>query len=80
MTNDNENEVRIIEKIDFFMIEKIFVHIELKDRTFLNGIILKKIKNNVYWINERKLGEVFLFIKDIYDIDKYNNLKKEVTT
>jgi len=66
------NEERIKEKIDFFMEEKIKVHVELKDKTFLNGIIIKKLRDNVYWLEERMLGEVFLFVKDIYDIDKFN--------
>ena len=71
MTNDNENEGRINEKLDFFMTEKIKIHIELKDRTFLNGVIIKKVKDNVYWLQESKIGQVFLFVKDIYDVDEY---------
>ena len=72
MIND-DNEIRIKDKLDFFMIEKIKVHVELKDRTFLNGYILKKLKENVYWISENKLGEMFLFVKDIYDIDEFKD-------
>ena len=77
MTNDNENEGRINEKLDFFMTEKIKIHIELKDRTFLNGVIIKKVKDNVYWLQESKIGQVFLFVKDIYDVDEYKDRGKE---
>jgi len=77
MKNDNDydkdNELRIKEKLDFFLDEKIKVHIELLDKTFLNGLVLKKLRENVYWIIDDKLGELFLFVKDIYDVDKYIN-------
>ena len=72
----NENELRIKEKIEFFMEEKVKVHVELKDRTFLNGIIIQKLRKDVYWIEERKLGEIFLFLKDIYDIDKFREVER----
>jgi|TARA_Y100000034_G_scaffold18559_1_gene20640 hypothetical protein len=65
---ENENEQTIKDKVDFFMEEKVPVHVKLFDKTFLNGIIIKKLRDNVYWMEERKLGEVFLFIKDIYDV------------
>lgn len=74
---DKDNEQRIKEKVDFFMNEKIKVHVELIDRTFLNGFISKKIKENVYWFLDDKLGEIYLFLKDIYDIDKFNELKED---
>lgn len=70
----NDDEQRIKDKLEFFMDEKIKVHVELKDKTFLNGIIIKKLRDNVYWIEERKLGEVFLFLRDIYDINKFEEI------
>ena len=73
---DNDNEQRIRTKIEFFMNNKIKVHVELFDKTFLNGLLVREIKNGVYWLVENKLGEVFLFIKDIYDIDKYNEIEE----
>ena len=71
MTMNNENEKRIKEKIEFFISEKVIVHVELVDRTFLNGLIEKEIKQNVYWIIDNKLGGVYLFLKDIYDVDTF---------
>ena len=67
---DKDND-RIKEKVNFFMSENIKVHVELLDKTFLNGYVQKELKENVYWLIEDKLGEVFLFLKDIYDIDKF---------
>lgn len=68
MTNDNDQTMN--DKIEFFMESSIPVHIKLYDKTFLNGVIIKKLKDNVYWLEERKLGEVYLFSKDVYDVKK----------
>jgi len=73
-----ENEQRIKEKLEFFMNQQIKVHVELLDRTFLNGLVVKKVKENVYWLVEDKLGEIFLFLKDIYDIDSYKEKEVEI--
>lgn len=53
------------EKLDIFLNNKIKIHIDLHDGTFLNGIIIKKVKENIWLILEDKLGEVFVFVKDI---------------
>jgi len=65
----------LIEKIEFFLDNKIKIHIDLRDGTFLNGYLIKKIKDDVYWLNEDKLGEIFLFVKDIFRLQQ--NLKRE---
>lgn len=72
----NDNEKRIKDKVDFFLNEKIKIHVELKDRTFLNGYIEKELKENVYWFIDDKLNGVYLFLKDIYDVDKFNEVEK----
>lgn len=58
------------EKIEFFLENKVKVHIDLLDGTFLNGFIVKKIKKDVYWLEEDKLGQVFVFSKDIVKIQQ----------
>lgn len=70
----NENEIRIKEKLDFFMEERIVIHIKLKDKTFLNGIIIKRLKQGVYWFEDKKIGEVFLFLKDVYGLEKFKEV------
>lgn len=67
---ENDNDQTINDKINFFMEQNVPVHIKLKDKTFLNGVLVKKLKDNVYWVEERKLGEVFLFASDVYDVKK----------
>lgn len=75
-----DNEKRIKEKVDFFMNKKIGVHVELIDKTFMNGFVEKQLQEGVYWFIDRKFGGVYLFLKDIYDIDKYNEVKNEKET
>ena len=65
------NERNLNEKLDFFMQEKVKVHIDLLDGTFLNGFIVKNSKENVWIINEDKLGEVFIFVKDISRLNQW---------
>jgi len=72
----NEENERLKEKLDFFLDEKVIIHVKLRDKTFLNGRLLKKLREGVYWFEERKLGEVFLFLKDVYAIEQY--LEEEV--
>lgn len=67
----NEENERIKEKLEFFLDEGVMVHIKLRDKTFLNGKILKVIREGVYWMEERKMGEVFVFLKDVYSVGEY---------
>lgn len=64
------------EKVEFYMEDKIKVHVDLHDGTFLNGFIIKKLKTNVYWLEERKLGQVFLFLSDIKKIREFKEVRK----
>lgn len=61
--NENLNDMN--ERIDFFLENNIKVHIDLTDGTFLNGFLIKKVKENVYLLQEDKLGQVFVFSKSI---------------
>ncbi len=69
---NNDNERRIKDKLDFFKDEKVEVHVKLLDKTFLNGFIEKELKPGVYWFIENKLGKVFLFLKDIYEVVEFS--------
>lgn len=70
---ENDNEKRIKEKCDFFYSEKVIVHVQKKDREFLNGILEKKLKDGVWLLRENKLGDVYLFEKDIFEIEEFKN-------
>ena len=57
------------------MQEKVEVHVKLKDKTFLNGFVDKQLKQGVYWFKDRKLDGVYLFLKDIYEIEAIKDVK-----
>ncbi len=63
------NEQMIKDQVTFFMDEKIEVHIRLNNKSFLNGFIEKKLRDDVYWFTDRKLNGVYLFLKQIYEIE-----------
>jgi len=73
---DEMNEKNLNEKLDFFMQEKVKIHIDLKDGTFLNGFVLKNSKKNIWVINEDKLGEIFVFVKDIFKLRQFWGVRK----
>jgi hypothetical protein len=64
------------EKLDFFFKNKIKVHIDLKDGTFFNGILLKKVREDVWWMEEDKLGEVFVFLGDVKNLQQFREEKE----
>jgi hypothetical protein len=71
----NDNEKRIDEKIQFFLKEKIKVHINKTDKTYLNGFFISKRQEGVYVFNETKFGDIFVFLSDIYDLEEYKVVK-----
>jgi len=72
----DENETMIKEKLDFFLEEKVQVHIMLKNKNFMNGVIISKRKDGVYIFKDRYLGEQFLFASDVYSVSKFEVVKK----
>jgi len=69
VTEQNKEHIR--DKLDFYMDNKIKIHAVLHDGGWVNGIILKKTKENVYWVQEQKMGEIFLFVQDIKKLMQY---------
>jgi len=66
----NDNEQRIKEKLDFFLEEKIPIHIKRQDRQFWNGTLIEKKTDDVFIIKESKLGLCHLFVKDIFEVEE----------
>jgi len=73
---DEEEIKRIKEKLDFFFKEKVVVHIEKKDKRFLNGLLIEKKSDNVYILKDRVLGLIHIFVSDVYDIDEFQEERK----
>lgn len=74
---ENDNDMKMIkEKLDFYITKKIMVHIELKNKKFLNARILEKESESVYLINERMFGIMHLFTAEIYSISEFVEAKR----
>ena len=74
---ENEmNETELNEKLDFYIQEKVKIHIDLFDGTFLNGFVIKNSRENVWWMQEDKIGQVFVFVKDISRLEQFRGGKK----
>ncbi len=67
----NENEKRILDKINFFLSENLKIHVEKKDKLFLNGYFIRVVREGVWKFKDDKLGELYLFLSDIYDVDEF---------
>jgi hypothetical protein len=64
-----KNEEIVKEKINFYYSEKLKAHIIKHNHQWLNGIFLRKIEDADGWIvKEDKLGEVRVFVSEIFDI------------
>jgi hypothetical protein len=76
MNNDKEKCRMIKEKVDFFLSEKVKVHITKTDRSFLNGYIVEPKNDFVYVFKDNKIGTLHLFISEIYDIEEYMEVRE----
>jgi chaperonin cofactor prefoldin len=63
MEMNETNELN--EQLQFFCDNNTKIHLDLNDGMFLNGFILKKVKEDIWWLQEDKIGKVFLFSKSI---------------
>lgn len=77
MKHDNDKLINNITKIEFFMSEKVKVHIDKKDKSWLNGVFLKKINKDVYLFKDDVLGELHIFISDVNKVDNYREPKNK---
>lgn len=69
MVNDKENITR--KKLDFYLGTDKVLHILLKTKRFYNARIISKTNDDVYLIEDRKLGMLEIFVSEIYDILLY---------
>ena len=67
----DENDQTIVEKLNFFLEEKINIHIKFNNKRFMNGILTEKKSDNVFILNERKLGLVHMFVSDIFEVNEF---------
>ena len=74
--NNNQKEI-IKNKIEFFLKEKIKAHIDLTDRSWLNGFFIKKFDGDFYLFKDNVLGEQHLSLDEIKDISTFRAPNKE---
>ncbi len=65
----------IQKKVEFFFKNKIKVHLMKEDRQFYNGLILEHSDKHLI-MNDRVVGEVFVFYSEINKIDNYKEIGK----
>jgi len=71
MTNENERIQNNRTKIEFFMREKIKVHVDKTDKNWLNGFFISKIDDNIYILKDDVLGEQHIFLNEVYKVSNY---------
>jgi len=76
MTNDNDRITNNRKKIEFFLSEQIKVHVDKTDKSWLNGVFIKQLNDDVYLFKDNVLGEVHLFLAEIYKVDNFRAPKK----
>lgn len=70
---DNENILRIKGKLNYFLDNKLQVHVKRFDKKFWRGIITKRESEDIFVMKENFLGVVHLFVSDIYDVEEYRS-------
>jgi len=64
-------------KLEKFIAAKIPIHIVLKKKNqydtsrFLNGLLIGKKTDDIFIMNERKLGKTYVFLEDIYTVSVF---------
>lgn len=75
-----ENDLK--EKLEKFMNAKIPIHIVLKKKhdsalpRFLNGLIISKKTDDIFIVEERKIGKTYVFVDDIFDVSVFTKDNK----
>ena len=71
MINDNE----LKQKIELFFNNKLKVHVVLKNKIFLNGLIIE-FNDTFFTILDKVKGKQFIFFSEIYNLERYNEVEK----
>ena len=71
MTNDYDRISNNRKKIEFFLKEQIKVHVDKTDMSWLNGIFLKQLNDDMYLFKDDVLGELHILIDEIKKVDNF---------
>jgi len=73
---EDEKMMMIRGKLNFFLDEKMKVHIFRTDRQYWNGILIEKKGNDVWVLEEDKFGKVHLFLCDVFSVSEFREAIK----
>lgn len=73
---DEENILRIKGKLNYFLENKIIVHVKRFDKKFWRGLIIERESDDIFVMKEKYLGIVHLFVADIYDVEEYQEKER----
>jgi len=71
---NNENDLRIEGKLQFFLDEKVKVHVSRNDKQFWNGYLTERKNNDVFIFKEDKLGFCHLFVSDVWEVEEFRRV------
>jgi len=77
MVSDQDRISNNLNKLIFFMEHDMMIHIDLLNKTFYNGKIVRKVEDGVFIIDDKVLGEQHIFLNEIYKVDTYRENNKE---
>lgn len=72
----NEEDELMRNKMQVFFDKKIPVHINLKNRTFYNGLITE-MSSDFCILNDRVLGELPVFFMQVYEVEPQGSRRNE---
>lgn len=67
--------MEMIKKVEFYSKNNIKTHIFTKEKTLYNGYFKEQIEEGVFSFEDDLIGKTFIFISDIWRIDKYREKK-----
>ena len=47
------------------------IHVKFNNKRFMNGILVEKKSDNIFVLRERKLGDVHMFVSDIFEVSEF---------
>ena len=60
-------------KMKFFLEKKIKVHIVRTDDIFLNGYLISEIEEGVWLLDEKEMGNIYVFEAEIMKVEEYRS-------
>jgi len=73
---DKEKEQRIKGKLNYFLESGLKVHVKRIDKQYWRGYVIGKASDDIYNFADDKLGNMLLFVLDVYDVVEFKEVSK----